>query len=673
MTTTLLDERELKLAAFDPALAEVLGKGGERSEPGCNVLGESAVHLRAQVQLRDWLYCLAKSPGTWVHKRLILALGQTPDRFVAGLEGGADDEDEPKGLPVGQLTSETVAPAVVRMLAKAESMAREQGTKTITDAMLTLAVLETADPDLDTLLAKWATEEGLKRFTRQLRAELGGAVAVELFDRDGRLDQRAFDVSGRTFCHQLREEAASLGAQKITTRHLLYTLLGNDSGLLSIALLMRGVDVKKDMHAVLSRELAKPGRKRNDALELTRDTLFDAVVQFLVFAQKQSRERGANAVGAFDLHRAFGLKHHQELARLLASSGPLDTAGLRAYLESAEPDVEEEFLTPLQRFSIHDITERIRTQIIGQDAAVTRIVPWIKRLRFGIPRDNRPAGVFLFLGPTGTGKTQLAKELARYVFGGEEMVLFLEMGQFQSKESMNMFIGAPPGYVGYGEGKLTNGLRDKPECVVLFDEIEKAHVEVFNTLLRFADEGLISDPAGPIRDGRKCIIVMTTNAGQAWLREHLKDNPRALEDPATLSEQLLYHALEQMRAKGFTPEFLGRVDEKICFLPFTLETCRKIVDRVLEREMEKFKRLKGITMDVDENAREIMAARALERTSDEGARGAPRTVNECIITPAIDRLTAESLDDEGHGPTHLIATGSALISSTSPIVVETSR
>jgi ATP-dependent Clp protease ATP-binding subunit ClpA len=275
-------------------------------------------------------------------------------------------------------------------------------------------------------------------------------------------------------------------------------------------------------------------------------------------------------------------------------------------------------------------------------------------LRFGLPRDGRPAAVFLFLGPTGTGKTQLSKELARYVYGNEDMMIFLEMGQFQSKESMNMFIGAPPGYVGYGDGKLTNGLGEKPECVVLFDEIEKAEIQVFDALLRFADEGMISDPAGPIRDGRKCIIVMTTNAGQTWLRGHLQANPNARDDPQGLSEQLFQEAMKEMQAKGFRPEFLGRVDERISFLPFTLKVCRQIVDSVLNKEIEKIRKLKGVVIEVTDDARQFMAGKAFERSLDEGARGAPRAVNEFIVTPVIDIL-AEELADGVEAPSHLVA------------------
>jgi ATP-dependent Clp protease ATP-binding subunit ClpA len=142
-----------------------------------------------------------------------------------------------------------------------------------------------------------------------------------------------------------------------------------------------------------------------------------------------------------------------------------------------------------------------------------------------------------------------------------------------------------------------------------------------------------------VRDGRKCIIVMTTNAGQQWLRDYLKSNVEAIRNPKELTEQLFEAAAKELQERGFRPEFLGRVDERITFLPFTEGTCRKIVDSVLSREIGKFAKFKQVAIEVPDRVREVLAHYAFERSTDEGARGAPRAINQHIVTPAIDKLS----------------------------------
>ena len=646
----LLDANGLHISTFEPPLAAMLGNAP--GEEGHKVLSEAISAGRSRVELRDWLYCLAKTPGTEIRRQWIDRPGKKPETFVALIEGAYDEETSAGALP-DRLTLAVVASAVPRMLAAAEQLTSEFQRAKVGEAALTLALLETADSGLKGLLTAWATEDGLLRLVGYLRTKLAPATDAGLvvFTADGALNVRSFAPSGHKFCHRLVEDSASFGAPKITTRHMLYTLLGNESGTLATALTLGGAEVKRGLHANLSRELARPGAKRPDDFHLRRETVFDAVEQVLRQSHTLARQRGVAAIGEHDVACAFLDKQGRELQRLFPPDKPLDVAHLRTVMESIEPEEEE---TTNKRFTLKEIEEKVKQRIRGQNAAIDRVLPWIKRLRFGLRRDERPAAVFLFLGPTGTGKTQLAKELARYVFGDESRLIFLEMGQFKTRESMSGFIGAPPGYVGYGEGKLTNGLRDQPECVVLFDEIEKADTQVFDTLLRFADEGMISDPAGPVRDGRKCIIVMTTNAGQAWLRDHLIANPLAHDDVPTLTKRLFEEATKELQSRGFRPEFLGRIDERICFLPFTRAICREIIDDVLARELAKFEK-QQVTIEITDSVRVCLAEKAYLRCTDEGARGAPRAVNEFIVTPAIDLLTSDATEQDETGPRHLIA------------------
>lgn len=646
----LLDDNGLKIEGFDPVLAEILGNAS--GEEGSSVLKQTQDHEHLRVELRDWLYCLALAPGTLVRKNLIDEVGKQPDKFVSLLEDVFKEDSPPDGDPPDAITSKTAAPEVMTMLDACRRIAGDAEERLVDDAVLTLAFFETADSELLEMISAWASEERMRLFMARVRDAVHPLTKINLFREDGLLDLRVFSASGRRFCQRLREDVQSLDIKKITTRHILYTLLGSEGSAVSLALASDGVDVKKELHSALTRELVKLGAKRNNDLELTSETFFEASVLVFEEAFRQVKAAGRSLISEFDISRAFVRRQPGELSRLKSGGSFIDAGMVSNYIETMEFAGDEEE-SPIHRYTVGEIERNVNERICGQKAAVNRVIPWIKRLRYGIPRDGRPAAVFLFLGPTGSGKTQLAKELARYVFGDEDMVIFLEMGQFKTKESMSMFIGAAPGYVGYGDGKLTNGLRDKPECVVLFDEIEKADPQVFDTVLRFADEGVISDPAGPIRDGRKCIIVMTTNAGQKWLRDHLASDKSALDNMDALSGQLFKAAMEELDKLGFRPEFLGRVDERVVFFPFTVDVCREIVDQVLMSDLEKFRKLRNLKVDVDDDVRKVLADEAHKRSMEEGARGVPRTINEYIVTPVVD-LIAEN-EEKGDLPARIKA------------------
>jgi ATP-dependent Clp protease ATP-binding subunit ClpC len=274
-------------------------------------------------------------------------------------------------------------------------------------------------------------------------------------------------------------------------------------------------------------------------------------------------------------------------------------------------------------------------------------LPLIRRMHFGLRRIGKPAGVFLFCGPSGSGKTAMAKAIARAVFGSEDRLLMLEMGQFQTKESMNIFVGAPPAYIGYGEGKLTNGLRDKPRSVVLFDEVEKAHPEVFDALLRFIDEGQIDDPAGPVRDGTECIIVMTSNIRTDDLAGLLQDNgyrKNKWELRRRLREALLNRGAELPAGLPgrehfrFRPEFLNRIDEIVLFRTLDENDMTKIAERHLteyQRRLEEERQVSLYIPNLDAAARVIGHFCA---DLEEGARATLRVAQTAVLDPVIDFL-----------------------------------
>lgn len=644
----LLTETGLQLTAFDTTMASLVGCN--EGETGANLLVEAGKHQHKSVELWDWFYLLLRAPmKTWARVEFIENPGMNVERFIKDVEVAFDLGKEFKGSPPADLLPMTVSSEVLQMLDRAEGLARDHRCPNVSELEVTLALLENAGEDMVEFFSDVMDREkdGFGKFKKTLLAKIrarglgDGARPLDFFESADpfKLTLDLFSPDGVSFCKRWREDMASMGVKVglkpvVTTRHLLYSILANTAGPLSTALSTFGVTVK-DLHASLTRELSRAGRKRSDDFQLTKGSLFETVVTVLREASMYSRDREAKGIGEIDIHRAFLAKQEHEIRRLLPKDGTLNLEAVADYL--AESQAVEEDPKPLQRFTLQEMQDKINDTIFGQQPAVAQISPWISRFRFGFTRGNRPAGVFLFLGPTGTGKTQLGKELARYVYGNEDEMLFFEMGTFNTKESMNMFIGSPPGYIGYGEGKLTNGLRDHPECVVLFDEIEKADITVFDALLRFADEGKISDPAGPVRDGRKCIIVLTSNAGQKWLREHINAHPEARENPDLLSGELFEAAMRELAAKGFRPEFLGRVDERITFVPFSIATCRQIVDGVLKKELLQFEE-KGVVISIPDDVRDILAKFTFDAAMEQGARGAPRAVNKYITSPAIDIL-----------------------------------
>lgn len=635
----LLTDQGLRISAFHIAMASLLGNNP--GETGANLLVQAGKHQHKRVELWDWFYLLLSAPmKTAARLEFIDTPGMKLNDFIRDIEAALDLDAGAKGPPPSDLLPETVSPEVLTMLERAESLATTHKCPDVSELEITLAILENAGEEMSRFFTDLLGDR-FGQFKKELLKRIGVRVPpdveVDLFlpAAPRKLRPELFSPDGWAFCKRWREDMAAMGVKtKITTRHLLYTILGNTSGPLASALSTFGVTVK-DLHAALTRELTRAGRKRNDNAQIVREQVFELVVTVLKKALELSRERASKGIGEIDIHRAFVATQEHELSRLLPKDGAVNLSAVADFLAETQPD--EEDAKPLQRFTLQEMQDKINGTIFGQKRAVAQIAPWISRFRFGITRGSRPAGVFLFLGPTGTGKTQLGKELARYVYGDEDEMLFFEMGTFNTKESMNNFIGSPPGYVGYGEGKLTNGLRDHPECVVLFDEIEKADIAVFDALLRFADEGKISDPAGPVRDGRKCIIVLTSNAGQTWLRQYVKDQPESREDPDALSEQLFEAATKELAAKGFRPEFLGRVDERITFVPFSMTTCRQIVDGILKKDLLQFED-KGVVISVPDDVRDILAKFTFDAAMDQGARGAPRAINKYIISPAIDLL-----------------------------------
>jgi ATP-dependent Clp protease ATP-binding subunit ClpA len=269
--------------------------------------------------------------------------------------------------------------------------------------------------------------------------------------------------------------------------------------------------------------------------------------------------------------------------------------------------------------------EELRKRVIGQDEAIEKVSQIIKMARAGLKEPKRPTGVFLFLGPTGVGKTELAKATAEFLFGSEDEMIRFDMSEFMEKHSVAKLIGAPPGYIGYEEeGQLTGRLRTQPHTVVLFDEIEKAHPEVLDILLQLFDEGRLTDAKGRTVDAKNAIFIMTSNIGSEIYQKKLSVGFVAKEEERE-QQELLSHLKKTLRA-----EFLNRIDEIIVFKHLEIECVIKIASLMFERLRIRLKE-QDIILDIRNSAVEFVAREGFD--SNYGARFLLRTIENLISRP----------------------------------------
>ncbi|GAB4390775.1 MAG: ATP-dependent chaperone ClpB [Thermodesulfovibrionales bacterium] len=281
-----------------------------------------------------------------------------------------------------------------------------------------------------------------------------------------------------------------------------------------------------------------------------------------------------------------------------------------------------------------DMEDRLRMRVVGQDEAVEAVSNAVRRARAGIQDPNRPIGSFIFLGPTGVGKTELARALAEFLFDDENAMLRIDMSEYQERHTVARLIGAPPGYVGYEEGgQLTEAIRRKPYSVVLFDEIEKAHPEVFNLLLQLLDDGRLTDGHGRTVDFRNSVVIMTSNVGSAHIQALIGEREKR---PGHWAEGNNFRdaVMEDLRAQ-FKPEFLNRVDEIIIFNPLSRELLGRIVEIQVGR-MKRYLRQKGLDIALTAAARERLAEMGYDPVY--GARPLKRAIQRQILNPLAMKL-----------------------------------
>ena len=288
--------------------------------------------------------------------------------------------------------------------------------------------------------------------------------------------------------------------------------------------------------------------------------------------------------------------------------------------------IEVQKLCETEREKLLRMEDFLHKRVIGQDEAVTVVADAIRRARSGLKDPKRPIGTFLFLGPTGVGKTELAKSLAEFMFDDEDSVIRIDMSEYMEKHNVARLVGAPPGYVGYDEGgQLTEAVRRKPYSVILFDEVEKAHPDVFNIMLQIFDDGRLTDSKGRVVDFKNTLIIMTSNLGSDIILENTLNSmltPEGFEDTKDKVTELL--------KTKFKPEFLNRIDDIVFFKGLTMHQLSQIVDIQVEY-LKKLLTDKEITIEITDDAKEFLANKGFNPLY--GARPLKRTIRQYIENP----------------------------------------
>jgi ATP-dependent Clp protease ATP-binding subunit ClpB len=392
-------------------------------------------------------------------------------------------------------------------------------------------------------------------------------------------------------------------------------------------------------------------KEERDALRAQWEAEKDAIggLSSTLLELEQARHAMEQAQRSYDLNKVAEYQYGKipALERKLKDAEALLTGGKNRLLkEEVTPEEIAEVVArwtgiPVSRLlegekeKLLRLQEILHQRVIGQDEAVQAVADAVLRARSGLKDPKRPIGSFLFLGPTGVGKTELARALAEALFDSEENLVRIDMSEYMEKHTVARLIGAPPGYIGYDEGgQLTEAVRRKPYCVILFDEIEKAHFDVFNVLLQILDDGRLTDSHGRTVDFKNTIVIMTSNIGSLYLLESLRAG-------GDIDERTREKVFAELRA-AFRPEFLNRIDDTVLFKPLTLQELSQIVDLQLELLRRRLQE-RDITLALSDEARTLLARAGYDPVY--GARPLKRFLQRAVETVLARKLIAGEITD----------------------------
>jgi ATP-dependent Clp protease ATP-binding subunit ClpB len=361
---------------------------------------------------------------------------------------------------------------------------------------------------------------------------------------------------------------------------------------------------------------------------------------------EQTREAAARAEREGDLTKAAELSYGQlpnmqkQLEETSAKLAEMQKNGALLREEVTDEDIAEIVSkwtgVPVTRMMESEIQKLVRMEdnlkrrVIGQEEAIVAVSNAVRRSRAGLKDPNRPIGSFIFMGPTGVGKTELAKALAEFLFDDDNAMVRIDMSEYMERHAVARLIGAPPGYVGYEEGgQLTEAIRRRPYAVVLFDEIEKAHPEVFNVMLQILDDGRLTDSKGRVVNFKNTVIIMTSNVGSQFIHEYQK----SVKSPG-LEEEMRRNVEEELH-RHFRPEFLNRIDDVIIFHALDMQHIKRIIEIQLKR-LAKLISDRGLNIDISDRAKDHLANEGYDPAF--GARPLKRALQRLIIDPLAVQL-----------------------------------
>lgn len=600
---------------------DVLGLGSDRFEAtllaaldNFSAAVAAAVEAGAgRIEPSHVLIALARIPGGLANS--LFARSDIPiDVFVDALRREADPE---RADLVIAFTASTVSAATRATFA---DLAGQGAGGPIGDRTMLAALLAHLEPIARKLLVDYGGVD-LTQWLAEAAAE--PPEPLDVFTTEGQVVLEAFTPGAQRLLSTLVTQASTLGIRELGTLLLLHAMAVEPNGLLAQACRFQRrnlAELRTQMLRLLGNGMARP----EFDVTLAGDAIGPSLRLALEKSAVHAARRRADLIGEQDLLSALLDSSVGPIDEVLRAAG-LDLGELRQYAVSLYTATPEPEPTP-EPDSVERSLEWLRENLIGQDNVLDLLVPrleLIKRAaRRGFRMGQRPLATFLFCGPSGSGKTMTARLVAKVIYGSQDDLIVFDMGQFNSRHSMNNFIGASPGYVGFGEGQLTNGLRHNPRRVLLFDEVEKAHPLVLDALLRLLDEGQVNDPAGPVCDARDSVVVLTSNLGAKEF--DLLGRRRALE-------------------AFFRPEFLNRIDEVILFSPFGPAELEAIAVAGLRRLAAELSSGLGVELSWDADVPRHLVRTATRLRVDEAARGVNRCIDEVL------QLVLRALDDAEDG------------------------